>query len=48
MKQHTILLLRSRAALYRLVALGALLVPPVIAACGGDNSGGGGGGGAGY
>ena len=46
----TTLLLRRfelRGTLYRLAALGALLLPVILAACGGDN-GGGGGGGAGY
>ena len=46
MTARTILLIRSRATLYRGVALAALLLPVVLAACGGDNSGGGGG--AGY
>ncbi len=41
MTTRTILLRRSRATLYRVAALTALLLPVVLAACGGDNSGGG-------
>ena len=37
---------RSRATLYQIAALAALLLPAVLAACGGDGSGSGGG--AGY
>jgi hypothetical protein len=46
MIKHELLLIRSRATLYRVAALTMLLLPVILAACGGDGSGGGGG--AGY
>jgi hypothetical protein len=46
MTTRTILLIRSRATLYRVAVLAAPLLPVVLGACGSDN--GGGGGGAGY
>ena len=42
MTTRTVLRIRSRATLYRVAALTALLLPLVLAACGGDGSGGGG------
>ena len=41
MSTRTVLRIRSRATLYRVAALTALLLPVVLAACGGDGSGGG-------
>jgi hypothetical protein len=48
MIRSTIVRIRSRAAIHRVIALGAVLLPLVLAACSGGDSGGGGGGGAGY
>ena len=36
------IVIRSRATLYRVTALAAMLLPVALAACGGDGSGGGG------